>query len=361
LILQADEYESKRCVMRILIAYGSERGGTEGLANALASVLVEAGHEVDVRPGLEPDGLAEWDAVIVGGALYANHWHRHARRFVERHIEELRSVPVWFFSSGPLDPSASQGEIPPTRQVQRLMDRVHARGHVTFGGRLDPDAKGFVARALAKQGHAGDFRDLSSVEAWGRSLASALPVAPRRIGIPVAPRVLRAERRLAGALCGFTGLTAVGGGFALMRWPEGEPGLGLPLSLLEHSPFSDFFVPGLLLFAVVGLGNLLGGSMILRRHRWGEGAAFLGGAALTVWIVVQVAMLRLPHTLHFVYLLLGLATMSVALRLWQHRKASLRIRLPAEPPRPGRGGGTPSGRGTTDPADSRGLVPDWRT
>jgi flavodoxin len=93
--------------MRVLVTFGSKRGGTEGLAQWLAASLSATGHDVDVRPAYEPDGLELYDAVIVGGALYANRWHKSARRFVQRHADELSRMPVWFFSSGPLDDRAA--------------------------------------------------------------------------------------------------------------------------------------------------------------------------------------------------------------------------------------------------------------
>ena len=99
--------------MHILIAHGSKYGGTKGLANQIAATLREiGGHTVDVRRGFELDGLGGYDAVIVGGGLYAGRWHRHARRFVMRHVDELRCMPVWMFSSGPLDHSASERDLP---------------------------------------------------------------------------------------------------------------------------------------------------------------------------------------------------------------------------------------------------------
>src|SRR5688572_1138025 len=139
--------------MRVLVTWGSERGGTEGIARILAEALRRDGIDVEARPP-ERASPAGFDAVIVGGALYANRWHRKARRFVRRHLEALRRVPVWFFSSGPLDDSAEHDEIAATNQVAAMMARVGARGHVTFGGRLERDAKGFAARAMAKE-HGG--------------------------------------------------------------------------------------------------------------------------------------------------------------------------------------------------------------
>jgi menaquinone-dependent protoporphyrinogen oxidase len=54
------------------------------------------------------------------------------------------------FSSGPLDASTEEKDIPPTRLVSILGERVGAQGRVTFGGRLEPTVKGFPASAIAK-------------------------------------------------------------------------------------------------------------------------------------------------------------------------------------------------------------------
>ncbi len=53
------------------------------------------------------------------------------------------------------------------------MDQVHARGHVTFGGRLPADAKGFPASAMAKK-NAGDWRDQEQVRSWVDSIVPEL-------------------------------------------------------------------------------------------------------------------------------------------------------------------------------------------
>lgn len=156
--------------MRVLVTWGSKRGGTEGLARTVADALRDEGVEVDLLPPREAARARDFDAAIVGGALYANRWHRAARRFVNRRERDLRRVPVWFFSSGPLDDSSARDAIPPTRQVQALMERVGARGHATFGGTLAPDAK----TPLAKE-HAGDFRDPARVRAWATAIARELP------------------------------------------------------------------------------------------------------------------------------------------------------------------------------------------
>lgn len=159
--------------MRILVAYGSTRGGTEGLAHMVANGLREKDCTVEVLPAGKVQSIDGYDAVVVGGALYASRWHRAARRFVRRHAAELRARPVYFFSSGPLDDSAAKGEIPPVKGVAALMLRADARGHVTFGGRLSQHARGFPASAMAKK-VAGDWRDPVQVRAWAHFVAAQL-------------------------------------------------------------------------------------------------------------------------------------------------------------------------------------------
>jgi len=157
--------------MSILVVYGSNRGGTEGLGQMVADGLRRLGFTVEVSDARGVKRVAGYEAVIVGGALYAGRWHPDARRFVKRNQQELRTVPTYFFSSGPLDGSAVTGDIPPVRGVRALMQRVGARAHVTFGGRLAPDAQGFPAAAMAKK-LSGDWRDPEHVEAWVKATAS---------------------------------------------------------------------------------------------------------------------------------------------------------------------------------------------
>ena len=160
--------------MKALVVHGSKRGGTAGLAEMVGRALAEQGLDVTVRPAaVRTADLGEYDAVIVGGALYAGRWHKDARRFVRRNTKALFDTQVWLFSSGPLGDEAARaaGTTAPVRQVARLIDRVSARGHATFGGRLEPDVTGFPARAMAKT-MSGDWRDEEQVGIWAKEIAA---------------------------------------------------------------------------------------------------------------------------------------------------------------------------------------------
>lgn len=160
--------------MNILVAYGTRNGSTAGIADMIAAALREDGFRVDVMPASQVRDVVAYDAVILGGALYAHHWHPDARRFARRYARALSETPVWLFSSGPLDDSADTTEIPPVPQAVQAMHRLGACGHITFGGRLTEDAKGFIARSMVRNGHGGDFRQPRRIAEWAHSIAAQI-------------------------------------------------------------------------------------------------------------------------------------------------------------------------------------------
>lgn len=159
--------------MTILVVHASKRGGTEGIAQYIASALRDAGHDVRVESAASVRRLEEVSAVIVAGSLYGSRWHGDARRFVRKHLAVLRALPVWLVASGPLDDSADAGTLPPAPHVRQAAEILGARGEVTFGGRLEADAKGFPASAMAKT-RAGDWRNPDRIREWANEVHRAL-------------------------------------------------------------------------------------------------------------------------------------------------------------------------------------------
>ena len=192
--------------MRVLVTWSSKHGGTEGIGRMVAEALGQRGIEVVATPASADPDVEGFDGVIVGGAIYANRWAAGARRFVRRHLAQLRRVPVWFFSSGPLDESADRENIPPTTQVAVLAERVGARGDVTFGGRLDPGVKGFPARAMAEK-MSGDWRNPSRIRDWAEAVAEELPRATP--GTPVEHPERSTTRWLSHGVGGWAALAVI--------------------------------------------------------------------------------------------------------------------------------------------------------
>ena len=85
----------------------------------------------------------------------------------------------------------------------------------------------------------------------------------------------------------FIAVGAVGGGLVLLIDPSGQ-GMGFSVELLSGSPFSSYLIPGLVLFAVIGIGNFTAAFLSFRKHRIAGLAGILLGGFLAAWILIQV-------------------------------------------------------------------------
>jgi hypothetical protein len=133
---------------------------------------------------------------------------------------------------------------------------------------------------------------------------------------------LRRVAKTALALDILLSLGALGGGAALMLGPRGEI-LPLPLSALRGSPFDTYFVPGLILFSILGLGPLAAARLAWLRHPLAPLATCVVGVALLVWLAVEIAIIGYSDNppLQPFYLLLGVAITVVGLT-WLARRAA---------------------------------------
>lgn len=107
-----------------------------------------------------------------------------------------------------------------------------------------------------------------------------------------------------GVLQVFIGLGAVAGGLGLALEPSGA-NLGMPLEMLEKSPFSSFLIPGIVLLTVNGFGSLLGAVASFKRQPYIGEVAMALGVFLITWIVLQVYWFTDIHWLHALYFGLG--------------------------------------------------------
>lgn len=116
---------------------------------------------------------------------------------------------------------------------------------------------------------------------------------------------MRLMLRLTAFLHGFIGIGAMVGGLGAIMDPNSP--MGTSVDMLKVSPFENFLIPGIILFGLIGLGNLFALLLYFRKPGFrGYGAGFMGGA-LICWIIVQCIMLQGVGFLHVLFLLFGLA------------------------------------------------------
>ena len=180
--------------MRVLVAYASRHGSTQGIAERIAESLRAAGLEAEARPVTQVKSATEHDAFVIGSAAYMFHWLKEAKEFVTRHRAVLAERPVWLFSSGPLgtDLVDEDGrdifEATRPKEFAELQALLRPRGDHVFFGAWDPDAPAigmaerFVRLMPASKTTlpAGDFRDWAAIDAWAAEIAAALRAAPGR-------------------------------------------------------------------------------------------------------------------------------------------------------------------------------------
>ena len=108
-------------------------------------------------------------------------------------------------------------------------------------------------------------------------------------------------RAVAIAALVFLGITSLVGAVPLIINPSGKM-LSMPLSLLEHSPFRSFLIPGIILLAANCLLSFWVLSSVLRKaSRYGLWIV-LQGCVLAGWITLQIVMIRTLVWAHHVYL-----------------------------------------------------------
>jgi menaquinone-dependent protoporphyrinogen oxidase len=160
--------------MRVLIASASKHGSTEEIADAIAEELNLAGLDVEFYDAESAPGIGGFDAAVIGSAVYMGRWMAEAREFVELHHEQLREIPVWLFSSGPVgEELLPEGDTP---DAQIMSDLTNARGHQTFAGKLNRAELGVGEKLVSKiiRAPEGDFRDWDEIRGWARGIANAL-------------------------------------------------------------------------------------------------------------------------------------------------------------------------------------------
>lgn len=108
-----------------------------------------------------------------------------------------------------------------------------------------------------------------------------------------------------------TGMGALAGGLAAILNPEAP--MGLAAESIPGFPFDSFLVPGIILFGLIGIGNLAAAVPVFLKRRWLGYSSGVLGCALMGWIVIQCFMLGSVVALHVIFFCIGAAKACLAL------------------------------------------------
>lgn len=163
--------------VRVLVAAASRHGATAELAAAMADGVrrgLGGAAEVVVHRPRDVEDVTEYDAVVLGSAVYFGHWLPEAHDLLLRCAITLWERPVWLFSSGPVGVPERPSEA--LLDVDEELRLARAREHRIFPGRLERSRLDLAERAMvtALRAPEGDFRDWTGVADWGAAIGNAL-------------------------------------------------------------------------------------------------------------------------------------------------------------------------------------------
>lgn len=159
--------------MKVLVTAASRHGSTAEIASIIAGTLQSYDIDAESRPPEAVERVKDYDAVILGSAVYAGEWLEPARAFVARHADDLATRPVFVFSSGPLGYRSRPVE-PADATTFEMM--TGAMDQQVFAGRLVGQDLSMKERLIATKMHApfGDFRPWDDIIDWTREIARYL-------------------------------------------------------------------------------------------------------------------------------------------------------------------------------------------
>ena len=163
----------------VLVAYASEHGATQGIAERIGARLVERGAHVDVRRVSEVDDVSPYSAVILGSPVYGGRWITDAIAFARHHDHALHSRSVWLFSVGSFgDTHRVLGRMMrrEPREVGELQKTLRPAGYRVFAGAIARHQWPLSSRLFfhAFGGHFGDNRDWPEIDGWTNRIAATL-------------------------------------------------------------------------------------------------------------------------------------------------------------------------------------------
>lgn len=161
----------------VLVAAASRHGATAEISARIAQRLGERlpkdTWQIDQADTDAISSADDYDAVILGSAIYLGRWLKSARRLLEN-IDVAPPRGIWLFSSGPVGDDAPGSEHPESKQD--LAKDLEVKDSVVFAGRIDRSALSRFERTVTRIIHVGDgdYRDWAGIDSWAIGVAHEL-------------------------------------------------------------------------------------------------------------------------------------------------------------------------------------------
>jgi menaquinone-dependent protoporphyrinogen oxidase len=172
----------------LLIAYDTIHGSTAEVAEYIGNDLCNQGFRVDLRLVTNVENISEYDAIIVGSAIYQFTWLKDAKNFLQQNQATLAQLPTAYFIVG----ASMSVDTPESREAVKkaFVDPVLEEfPDITplsiglFGGAVDFDTNDYnlfewivlkILGLILGYTEGADWRNWDAIDTWSKELAGEL-------------------------------------------------------------------------------------------------------------------------------------------------------------------------------------------
>lgn len=172
----------------LLITYDTIHGSTAEVAEYIGNDLCDHGFRVDLRLVTNVESISDYDAIIVGSAIYQFTWLRGAKNFLRRNQATLAQLPTAYFIVG----ASMSVDTPENREAVKkaFVDPVLEQfADITpfsiglFGGAVDFATNDYnlfewvvlkILGLILGYTDGADWRNWDAIDTWSKELAAEL-------------------------------------------------------------------------------------------------------------------------------------------------------------------------------------------
>ena len=162
---------------QVLVTFASKYGSTAEIAEKINRVLFEEGLHSEVKPVEQISDISQYNAIVLGSAVYFGKWFKPAATYLKNKEAELAKKDVWLFSSGP--PGNEMKSLIGWRfpkDLQNIADRIKPSDIVVFNGSIDLNKLNSIEKMAMKalKAKSSDYRDWDAIKTWAKGIATML-------------------------------------------------------------------------------------------------------------------------------------------------------------------------------------------
>jgi len=160
---------------KIIVAYASATGATQGVAERIAETLRAEGADLDLLPAKQVTSYAGYDGAVLGSGIRVGKWLGAGKKMLALGGLEGKRVALFCTCMSAVECKPEDMQIMES-YMETLATSTGAVSTKIFAGAYDPSKLNVIMRKVMKmlKSPVGDYRDWEAVEGWAKEIAPQL-------------------------------------------------------------------------------------------------------------------------------------------------------------------------------------------